>query len=189
MTFSRHPCIQPARHATLPVVTACHPLRHPRMRHLRHPRMRHLRHPRMRHLRHPRMLLSGDLLNRLFKRSQTVWEIPDRYFVSSGMTRRRRSRLGGRDDRVILAGVTGIKIVIPVRPSVALHATDSVPPACATSVIPACHPLRHPRMLLSGDLLKRLFKRNQTVWEIPDRYFVSSGMTGGRRSRLGGRDD
>tara|TARA_B100000212_G_scaffold57803_1_gene38731 strand:+ start:63 stop:275 length:213 start_codon:yes stop_codon:yes gene_type:complete len=32
------------------------------------------------------MLLSGDLLNRLFQRSQTVWEIPDRYFVSSGMT-------------------------------------------------------------------------------------------------------
>ena len=44
-------------------------------------------------------------------------------------------------------------------------------------------------MLLSGVLLKRLFKRSQTVWEIPDRYFVSSGMTGGRRSRLGGRYD
>jgi len=33
-------------------------------------------------------------------------------------------------------------------------------------------------MLLSGDVLKRLFKLSQTVWEIPDRYFVSSGMTG-----------
>ena len=44
------------------------------------------RHSRMRQLRHPRMLLSGDLFNRLNQRSQTVWEIPDRYFVSSGMT-------------------------------------------------------------------------------------------------------
>jgi len=33
-------------------------------------------------------------------------------------------------------------------------------------------------MLLGGDLLKWLFKRSHTVWEIPDRYFVSSGMTG-----------
>jgi len=33
-------------------------------------------------------------------------------------------------------------------------------------------------MLFSGDLLKKLFKLSQTVWEIPDRYFVSSGMTG-----------
>ena len=36
-------------------------------------------------------------------------------------------------------------------------------------VIPACLLLRHPRMLLSGDLLKRLFQRSQTVWEIPAR--------------------
>ncbi|HCL11973.1 MAG TPA: hypothetical protein DHW66_07235, partial [Alteromonas sp.] len=35
----------------------------------------------------------------------------------------------------------------------------------------------HPRMLLGGDLLKRLFQRSQADWEIPDRYFVSSGMT------------
>ena len=93
-------------HATTPVIPACD------------------------HLRHPRMLLSGDLLKRLFKRSQTVWEIPAQ----------------GRDDNILLAGMTGMKIVI--------H---------------ACHTHRHPRMLLSGDLLKRLFKRSQTVWEIPAR--------------------
>jgi len=45
-------------------------------------------------------------------------------------------------------------------------------------VIPAFLHLRHPRTFLSGDLLKRLFELSQTVWEIPDRYFVSSGMTG-----------
>ena len=86
-------------------------------------------------LRHPRMLLSGDLLIKLFKRSQTVWEIPDEYCVFSGMT--------------------GMKIVIPRMPQ--------------PLVIPACQPPRHPRMLLSGDLLKRPFKRSQTVWEIPAR--------------------
>ena len=113
-------------------------------------------------LRHPRMLLSGDLLKRPFKRSQTVWEIPDEYCVFSGMI--------------------GMKIVIPRMPP------PPSSPHANPSVIPACQPLRHPRMLLSGDLLKRLFERSQTVWEIPDRYFVSSGMTGGRRSRLEGRD-
>ena len=122
-----------------------------------------LRHPHMDQLRHPRMLLSGDLLKRPFKRSQTVWEIPDEYCVFSGMI--------------------GMKIVIPRMPP------PPSSPHANPSVIPACQPLRHPRMLLSGDLLKRLFERSQTVWEIPDRYFVSSGMTGGRRSRLGGRDD
>jgi len=40
--------------------------------------------------------------------------------------------------------------------------------------------LGHPRRLLSGDLLKRLFERSQPVWELPDRYFVSYGMTGRR---------
>jgi hypothetical protein len=50
--------------------------------------------------------------------------------------------------------------------------------ACTATVIPACStPLRHPRMLLSGDLLIKLFERSQTVWEIPDEYCVFSGMT------------
>ena len=123
-------------------------LRHPRMHLLRHPRMRQLRHPRMHLLRHPRMLLSGDLLKRLFQRSQTVWEIPDRYFVSSGMTGGRRSRLEGRDDCMKPAGMKELKIVIP---------------ACLHLRHPRMRHLRHPRMLLSGDLLKRLFKRSQTV--------------------------
>ena len=81
--FGRDDCMKPAGMKELKIVI---------------PACLLLRHPRMRHLRHPRMLLSGDILNRLFQRSQTVWEIPDRYFVSSGMTGGRRSRLGGRDD-------------------------------------------------------------------------------------------
>ena len=44
-------------------------------------------------------------------------------------------------------------------------------------VIRGCYHLRHPRMLLSGDLLKRLFKVSQPVWEIPDEYCVFSGIT------------
>ena len=103
-------------------------------------------------LRHPRMLLSGDLLIKPFKRSQTVWEIPDEYCVFSGMI--------------------GMKIVIPRMPP------PPSSPHANPSVIPACQPLRHPRMLLSGDLLKRPFKRSQTVWEIPDEYCVFSGMIG-----------
>ncbi len=114
--------------------------------------------------------------------SQVVEEIPDRYFVSSGMTELKivmpachhfchpRMLLGGDllkepfersqpvweipDRYFVSSGMTELKIVIP-----------------------ACHHFCHPRMLLSGDLLKRLFERSQPVWEIPDRYFVSSGMT------------
>ena len=52
----------------------------------------------------------------------------------------------GRDDCMKPAGMKELKIVIP-----------------------ACLHLRHPRMLLSGDLLIRLFERSQTVWEIPAR--------------------
>ena len=40
------------------------------------------------------------------------------------------------------------------------------------------HLFRHPHMLLSGDLLKILVELSQTVREIPDKYYVFSGMTG-----------
>jgi hypothetical protein len=98
------------------------------------------------HLRHPRMLLSGDLLNRLFQRSQTVWEIPDRYFVSSGMTGGDPGSGAGMTRNLVW--MTRIKIVIP---------------ACHLPRHSRMRQLRHPRMLLSGDLLNRLFQRSQTV--------------------------
>ena len=38
------------------------------------------------------------------------------------------------------------------------------------------HFLRHPRVLLGGDLHKRLFKLSQWYWEIPDKAFGLSGI-------------